>query len=105
MMTESAIRLPVSLGGLQPLAYNVRCSWHPPTQALVERMDSALWEATGHNPVRMIAQLPAARLDALARDASFVTEMHRLAADLDSYVNSEDTWYARRHERADDKLI
>ena len=97
--------LPAALHGLLPLVYNLRWSWHAPTRALFERMDAALWEATGHNPVRLLAQLPPARFHDLASTPSFVGEVSRLAADLDSYVNSDDTWFARRHGRADETLV
>ena len=97
--------LPPALHGLLPLAYNLRWSWHAPTRALFERMDSALWEATGHNPVRLLTQLPESRYADLASTPLFVGEVSRLTADLDSYVNSDDTWFARRHGRTDETLV
>jgi starch phosphorylase len=105
MMTEPAMMMPAALKGLLPLAYNVRWSWHAPTRAIFERMDGALWEATGHNPVRLLMQLSQSRLEELASNPAFVGEVSRLSADLDAYMNSDDTWYVRRHGRSDQKLV
>ena len=105
MMTEPAVTLPPELSELHLLAYNLRWSWHAPTRALFERVDSALWEATDHNPVRLLSQLSPARFAALAADADFVAHLRLLAADLDAYIRADDTWYARRHGRTDEKLV
>jgi glycogen phosphorylase len=98
MMTDPAVvNLPSSLAALRNLAMNLRWSWHTPTSDLLARIDPALWRATGHNPVRLLAEVEPQRLAALADDAGFVAELDALSADLDAYLAADDTWYAQRY--------
>src|SRR6266511_5315960 len=46
--------VPAALEPLRALARNLRWSWHPPTQELFAAMDAEGWEASGHNPLRML---------------------------------------------------
>jgi glycogen phosphorylase len=98
MMTDSrtAIALPQSLADLNALAYNLRWSWHEPARELFERMDPALWDAGGHNPVALLAALDRARLDELAADAAYTAAVRAEALDLRRYLSSTATWYAGR---------
>jgi starch phosphorylase len=101
MMTDPvAMQLPDALSELQPLALNLRWSWHAPTRAIFARIDAHHWGTTGHNPVRLLAEVGRARLDELAADAAFVADVNAAAADLRAYLGADDTWFARRHERS-----
>jgi starch phosphorylase len=94
--------LPAPLRPLVTLAYNLRWSWHSPTRRLFEQADSALWAAVGHNPVRLLADLPADRLAELAADAPYVAAVETARADLERYLSGEDAWFRReRREDAD----
>ena len=93
--------LPAPLRPLLPLAYNLRWSWHPPTRVLFERADARLWAASGHNPVRLLAELPSARLAELAADAEYLAAVESARADLEAYLAGESAWF--RRERADDR--
>src|SRR5580704_9066913 len=46
--------LPASLEGLRRLSHNLRWAWDHGTIELFRRLDSDLWESTGHNPVLML---------------------------------------------------
>jgi glycogen phosphorylase len=106
-MTDPVVmQLPEALSELQKLALNVRWSWHAPSREVFARIDAAHWRSTGHNPIRLLAEVGRARLDALAADPSYVAAVHAAAADLRTYMDSDDTWYARRHGRAaGEKLV
>ncbi|HEX6132717.1 MAG TPA: alpha-glucan family phosphorylase [Longimicrobiales bacterium] len=95
------MQLPESVSALHRLALNLRWSWHAPVRALFERIDADLWRATGHNPVRLLAEVGRARLDELARDEAFVSAVEAATADLAVYVAGAETWYGRRHGRPD----
>ncbi len=84
--------LPERLAALAELSTNLRWSWHYPTQDLFASIDPALWSAVGHDPVRMLGEVPAARLDALAGDAEFLDRLGAEAADLADYL-SRPHWY------------
>jgi len=83
------------LAALGPLSMNLRWSWHPPTQDLFAEIDAARWETVRHDPVRLLGEVPVARLDALAADESFTTRLDALAAELERYL-AEPRWYQDR---------
>ena len=60
--------LPARISRLDELAVDLWWSWHPEGRKVFRRLDYALWRATAHNPVRMLALLPAAKLDTAAAD-------------------------------------
>jgi glycogen phosphorylase len=89
--------LPASLEGLRRLSYNLRWTWDHDLIELFRRLDSDLWETTGHNPVRMLGTLDQARLEAASRDESFLAQMEDAVVHLDNYLASKSTWYQRSY--------
>ncbi|WP_407108103.1 alpha-glucan family phosphorylase [Rhodococcus aetherivorans] len=89
--------LPQRLAGLGPLAVNLRWSWHTPTQDLFASIDSALWRRVEHDPVRMLGEVPPARLDALAADEEFLARLDAESADLDDYL-ARPRWYQHQQQ-------
>lgn len=85
--------LPPQLSELPDLARNLRWSWHEATRLLFERLDPALWVAARHNPVLMLERIDPACLQRAAADETFVSAVHRCAADLRNYMTTDDTWY------------
>jgi len=63
-------KLPASLERLRELAYNLRWSWNHDTIALFRRLDSNLWETSGHNPVQMLGTIDQKQLEEAAADDS-----------------------------------
>ena len=84
--------LPEPLAPLGELAMNLRWSWHPPTQDLFAAVHPALWEASGHDPVRLLSEVTADRLAELAADQGFLARLGTVAADLGDYL-TRDRWY------------
>ncbi len=84
--------LPQPLTGLGTLVNNLRWAWHPETQDVFEAVDPQLWRSTGGDPVKLLGEVPAARLDELANDNAFLRRLELAVADLDSYV-TEDRWF------------
>ena len=78
--------LPAPLEGLRPLAYNLRWAWDHNTIELFRRLDSDLWETTGHNPVRMLGLIDQEQLEAAAHDEAFLAHLDRTAP------RSKPTW-------------
>ncbi|MEU2036897.1 alpha-glucan family phosphorylase [Nocardia amamiensis] len=87
--------LPERLAALGELATNLRWSWHPPTQDLFAALDPRRWQEMGHDPVRMLGEVPAARLDELAADPDYVARVDAAAADLRDYLAAPG-WFQRR---------
>ena len=86
--------LPESLAELETLATNLRWTWHPHTQDLFATIDQGIWERLG-DPLRLLAEVPASRLDELAGDASFRQRLEEASGDLRRYL-TEPRWYQQR---------
>ncbi|MDE2770943.1 MAG: alpha-glucan family phosphorylase [Bacteroidota bacterium] len=95
--------LPPSLERLRELAYNVRWAWDENTVELFRGLGADLWHSSGHNPVRMLTQTSAARLEELAEDEGFVKRLNEVCASFDAYMQEDSTWYSRVHKN--DKLL
>jgi starch phosphorylase len=93
--------LPPSLERLRLLAYNLRWAWDHGTIELFRRLDSDLWESTGHNPVLMLGTISQAQLNAAAKDDAFLAQLDRTARELDAYLSGESTWYQRTYGQTD----
>ena len=87
--------LPPRLERLRELAYNLRWSWDYETFELFRRLDFNAWEASRHNPVRLLGMLPQETLQAAANDDSFLAQLSRVAEQFDDYMNSKKSWFRR----------
>jgi glycogen phosphorylase len=85
-------RLPHELAPLLELVMNLRWSWHPPTQDLFAAVDPATWDAVEHDPVRLLGEVPADRMKALAADSAFLARLGAAHADLQDYL-TRPRWY------------
>jgi starch phosphorylase len=83
------------------LAYNLRWAWDHGTIELFRRLDSDLWESTGHNPVRMLGTISQAQLNAAVKDEAFMAQLDRTARELNDYLSAESTWYRRAYGQTD----
>lgn len=84
--------LPEQLQPLHELALNLRWSWHPETRELFRSVDPEVWAAVGEDPVRLLGEVPAARLAALATDRRFLRRLGDLSDDLRDYLSGP-RWY------------
>jgi starch phosphorylase len=87
--------VPRRLERLPELAYNLSWTWQVETRELFRCLDPELWEATQHNPVRLLHETH--NLGAAAEDAGFVEAYHRSLRDLDGYLGRRDTWLAHTY--------
>ncbi|MGE5619681.1 MAG: alpha-glucan family phosphorylase [Sphingomonadaceae bacterium] len=94
--------LPPRLERLRELAYNLRWSWDYETLELFRRLDLNVWEASGHNPVRMLGMLRQETLQEAANDDSFLSHLGRVADLFDEYMNSKKTWFRRNQGGAEE---
>ena len=84
--------LPENLKFLKDIAYNAWWTWDADAVDLFLRLDRELWEATDHNPVKMLGKLSQQRLDKISRDDGFLAHLDRVCKKLDAYLNSP-RWY------------
>ncbi|MBA3528415.1 MAG: alpha-glucan family phosphorylase, partial [Propionibacteriaceae bacterium] len=84
--------LPDALKPLGDLALNLRWCWHAETQELFKAIDPALWESTGNDPTKLLADVSAERIQQLSRDRKYVKNVQLVQADLAEYM-AGDLWY------------
>ncbi len=78
-------QLPQRLERLADLAGNLWYSWHRPTRSLFARLNTRLWQDSGHSPKALLRNLEQRHLDEAARDAGFVEAYDRVIAAYDAY--------------------
>jgi starch phosphorylase len=94
--------LPEPLQALGELALNLRWSWHPETRELFRSVDPEVWESAGRDPVRLLGEVPAQRLAALAADRRFLRRLGDAAEDLRDYLSTP-RWYQDQEDGAGDR--
>jgi starch phosphorylase len=87
--------LPPELAALEELAMNLRWSWDAQTRDLFKWVDPDAWDATVHDPVRLLGLVPRERLDALVGDAGFMRFLGEVREELRRYVEG-DRWFQAR---------
>jgi len=86
--------LPDSLKDLDLIARNLLWSWNPNLVELFKRIDSNLWRASGHNPVKLLATVSQQQLEALAENQGFLAQLQRSVERLKSYLDGP-TWFEK----------
>jgi len=84
--------LPDILKDLEIIARNMFWSWNPEFVELFKRIDSNLWAACGHNPVKMLGSVSQAKLNELASNQGFLGQLQRANEKLKSYFERP-TWF------------
>ena len=81
-------KLPGPLLRLKELAYNLWWSFDPEGRDLFRRLDSDLWERSGHNPVQMLGMVGQERLNLMAEDEGYLSQLERTWQRIEDYLNS-----------------
>ncbi len=93
-------RLPASLERLRALSRNLWWSWSPIAQALFVQIDPELWEEVHGNPIELLARAPQSRLDELATDDVFLSQLDAAWQRFDHYMH-QPGWFSKHfaHEK------
>ena len=94
-ISQLSDRLPKPVRPLADLAYNYWWSWTSERVSLFRSIDPDLWQRCQHNPVALLRQVSSDRLWQMAEDPHYLTQLDRLAAQLDTYLRSDQTWANR----------
>ena len=92
-------KLPKELAALQELAYNLRWSWDDRTQELFRWIDARLWEASGHDPVKLLGLVPPERLQELASEPTFLAFLDDVYQSLRRYLEGSGWFQGRADSR------
>ena len=89
--------LPAELSALEDLAINLRWAWDDQTRDLFRWVDPDLWDASIHDPVRLLGLVSHDRLTALAADTGFRRFLGEVWDELDRYQEG-DRWFQARDD-------
>jgi len=84
--------LPDRISRLADLASNLSWSWNSDARQVFRRLHYPLWRATAHNPVRILAQIPADALDRAVADPAWLALYDRAVGQLENGHAAHDTW-------------
>ncbi|MEY2434068.1 MAG: glycogen phosphorylase [Acidimicrobiaceae bacterium] len=87
--------LPAELTALEALAMNLRWSWDDQTRDLFRWVDPEQWDASIHDPVRLLGLVPRERLESLAGDPGFMRFLDEVHTELEGYL-SKPRWFQAR---------
>ncbi|CAN5203619.1 glycosyltransferase family 1 protein [soil metagenome] len=87
-------RLPAELAARESLAMNLRWSWDAQTRDVFRWVDPEQWDASIHDPVRVLGLVSRQRLDALAADPGFMRFLDEVHSELQDYL-SKPRWFQR----------
>jgi len=71
---------------------------------VLESLDPALWEATGHNPLLVMRHLAQTRRETLEHDAAFRSRFESAQSKLDAYLDS-DAWFQKTQTNLNDMRV
>ncbi len=91
--------LPHPLTRLPELARNLWWTWNPDAVALFRDLDPAQWLQSGHNPLRMLAEVSTEQVPGSGVViCDYVARCGAVLNRLDAYLNSDaDTWFKQTH--------
>ena len=96
--------LPDSLKDLEIIARNMFWSWNPEFIELFKRIDSNLWEASGHNPIKFLGDVSQGRLEELTENKGFLGELQRAVEKLKIYLEGP-TWFEKVCSKSAEPVI
>jgi glycogen phosphorylase len=91
--------IPPALEALREVATNLRWTWDRETKHLFERLDPLAWEASGHDPLRLLATISPERWAELAADAEIVGATSEAKQRLDAAINEPRWFQTKDHGR------
>jgi starch phosphorylase len=88
--------LPPALQPLLEMAKNFWWVWQPDAVEMFKRLDRQLWEDVYHNPIKLLGQIPQARLAEVATDNGLLAHIARVYALFRQHLK-ETGWYNNAH--------
>ncbi len=105
MNNLSVSKLPKRIEGLSELAYNLWWSWNIEARQLFKALDTPLWKATGHNPVKLLQQIEPHRLIAAAQDPIFLQKYDSVMSEFNDAISGTDTWLNTQYPQLEQNTI
>ena len=82
--------LPKRLAGLEELAENLWWSWNPGARMLFKTLDRQAWKESGHNPDKMLRELPREILERAGADAEYIRRYDNVLDMFQKYMHQNE---------------
>jgi starch phosphorylase len=83
---------PSLAGCLSDLAHNLWWTWHPEVVALFRSLDPVRWRRLDHNPIALLRELDADRIEQRAAEMALQARIRDAHRRLGDYVRATGTW-------------
>ncbi|MDD1757539.1 MAG: alpha-glucan family phosphorylase [Methanotrichaceae archaeon] len=90
--------LPPELSGLADLAMNLWWSWHPAVIKLFQKIGHLEWEESGHNPIKLLRDLPKEVLESIAEDSYFLRDYQAALSRFNEAMETKVGWFTENVE-------
>jgi starch phosphorylase len=90
-------KLPPRIARLGELAYNLWWSWHQEARDLFKMFNYPLWRSTGHNPVRMLLEIPTDLVQEVAKDPLFLRRYDAVMLAFDRDMQDGHLWFPQTY--------
>ena len=85
--------IPERISGLEDLACNLWWSWHPAARMVFKTLDRVAWKESGHNPVRMLKELPPEIFENTAKDPEYLHHYDRVLSRFRREMSLKTGWF------------
>lgn len=89
--------VPPVLQALTEVATNLHWTWDRDTQRLFQQLDPVLWNRTGRDPLRLLAEISEARWNVLAADSAIIEATAAAHGRLRDAIEAP-RWFQGRHD-------
>ena len=97
--------LPKRIAGLGELAENLWWSWHPSARMLFKSLHRRTWKESGHNPDKVLKQIPVELLESAATNAHFIRDYDLVMDRFQEELGRRGCGMLRDAYLPDDRLI
>ncbi len=94
LIKEKFPNIPDRISGLGELAYNLWWSWHPAARMLFKMVDRIVWKESGHNPVKMLRELPKEVLDSVTKDLEYLRHYDVVLSKFQNDMKEKVCWFS-----------
>jgi starch phosphorylase len=91
---ELSLKIPQRIGRIDELAHNVWWSWHPDARDLFRALNYPIWTSSGHNPVKLLADISPAELQSAAEDKAFLVSYDSVITNFDADIKTTNKWFS-----------
>ena len=105
MREKFLVNIPEKLSGLVDIAYNLWWSWHPEARMLFKTINRVVWKESGHNPIRMLGDLPKDTLRVMQENEDYLRMYDDVLAGFNRDIEKKVCWFTEHISGAGCKPI